>query len=94
LENQKQPIGSNHKLVSNEEKAKEEYINYLIREAVKPLPGWKIVVDAGNGAQSEVMPEVLKKLDLEVIEINTSIQANLLSRDSEVEGDFAELQKK
>lgn len=82
------------KQVIYEEKAKEEYINYLISKADLPFPNWKVVVDAGNGTQSEVMPYVLKNLGLEVIELNTSVQENFLSRDTEVEGDFKDLQKK
>jgi phosphomannomutase/phosphoglucomutase len=82
------------KMVVYEEKAKEEYINYLISKANRSYPKWKIVVDAGNGAQSDVAPYVLKYLGFDVIELNTSIQEDLLSRDTEVEGDFADLQEK
>lgn len=82
------------KLVIYEERAKEEYVNYLIGKAKKPYPKWKVVVDAGNGAQSDVAPYVLKYLGLDVVELNTSIQENFLSRDTEVEGDFLDLQEK
>lgn len=82
------------KMLVYEERAKEEYINYLISKANHSYPRWKIVVDAGNGAQSDVAPYVLKYLGFDVIELNTSIQEDLLSRDTEVEGDFADLQEK
>lgn len=82
------------KLIIYEERAKEEYINYLIEKAKRPYPKWKVVVDAGNGAQSDVAPYVLRYLGLDVVELNTSIQENFLSRDTEVEGDFADLQQK
>ncbi len=76
-----------------ESRARLSYVEYLLEHA-KTLPSWKIVVDPGNGAQSEVMPEVFKTLGLKVIEMNTDIQKTFLSRDTEVEGDFLDLQKK
>jgi len=75
-------------------RAKEEYINYLLDNSKKDkYPKWKVVVDAGNGAQSDVMPEVLRLCGLEVIENNCSIQEQFFSRDTEVEGDLVDLQK-
>lgn len=84
----------NQNEVHEETKANESYIGYLIANSVKPYPNWKVVVDPGNGAQSEVAPEALKILGLKVVSMNTDIQENFLSRDTEVEGDFADLQRK
>ena len=39
------------------------------------------------------MPEVLRLLGLDVVELNASVQGQFYSRDTEVEGDFEELQR-
>lgn len=80
--------------ITNEDRAKNSYQNYLLSMVKQKLPHWKVVVDPGNGAQSDVAPWVLTRLGLEVVEINSSIQENFLSRDTEVEGDFGDLQAK
>jgi phosphomannomutase/phosphoglucomutase len=76
-----------------ETRAKDSYIEYLLSKSTRPYPEWKVVVDPGNGAQSEVAPEVLQNLSLSVVPLNVSVQKNFLSRDTEVGGDFLELQK-
>jgi phosphomannomutase/phosphoglucomutase len=70
------------------------YKDYLVSKAVLPYPAWRVVVDPGNGAQSDAAPWVLRQLGLDVIELNASVQGEFYSRDTEVEGDFAELQEK
>ncbi|HSX48903.1 MAG TPA: hypothetical protein VLE44_01440 [Candidatus Saccharimonadales bacterium] len=80
--------------VRAETRANESYIEYLTSKAIRPYPKWRVVVDPGNGAQSEVAPQTLKILGLDVVDMNTDIQLNFLSRDTEVEGDFVELQKR
>lgn len=72
--------------------AVDDYKEHLFLKAEKPYPFWKVVVDPGNGAQSDVMPWVLRQLGLEVVEMNASVQAELMCRDSEVEGTFRKLQ--
>lgn len=74
--------------------AVDDYKEYLLLKANKPYPYWKIVVDPGNGAQSDVMPWVLRQFSFEVIEINASVQQDLLARDTEVKDDYKELQEK
>ncbi|OGM17869.1 hypothetical protein A2V61_00165 [Candidatus Woesebacteria bacterium RBG_19FT_COMBO_47_8] len=69
------------------------YKEYLVSKAKLPYPNWKVVVDPGNGAQSDVAPWVLRQLGLNVIELNASVQGVFYSRDTEVEGDFKELQE-
>jgi len=76
-----------------ESQAKTSYIEYILSKAKLPFTKMKVVIDAGNGAQSEVAPEILKRLGFEVIELNTNIQNEFMSRDTEVSGDFEELQK-
>jgi phosphomannomutase/phosphoglucomutase len=74
--------------------ATESYKDYLISKALLPFPNWKVVIDPGNGAQSDVMPWVLRQLGVSLIEQNTSVQENFLTRDTEVQGDYKELQDK
>lgn len=79
--------------IIQDDQAVQDYKEYLLLKAKKPYPFWKIIVDPGNGAQSDVMPWVLRQLRLEVIEINASLQQELLSRDTEVKDDYKELQE-
>lgn len=81
-------------LAVKENRAREAYQEYLLSLKKYDYPGWKVVVDPGNGAQSDVAPWVLKQMGLKVIEINASIQGEFYSRDTEVENDFKDLQEK
>jgi phosphomannomutase / phosphoglucomutase len=75
-------------------KAAEEYKEMLLRLADGPYPAWKVVVDPGDGAQSDVMPQVLSALGIRVHELNTTIQGDFFARDTENEEDFAPLKRK
>lgn len=75
-------------------KAKNNYIELLKNIADLPLPRLKIVIDTGNGAQSEVIPSVLKNFNMELILINSRIGDTFMSRDTETDGAFSELEKK
>lgn len=80
--------------IEEENRANEEYQEMLVRLADKPYPKWRLVIiDPGNGAQSDTMPQVLKRLELSVMEINATIQGEFIARDTETEGVLAELQK-
>ncbi len=70
------------------------YKEYLVGKARLPYPPWRVVVDPGNGAQSDVAPWVLRQLGVDVVELNASVQGEFYSRDTEVEGDFVGLQEK
>lgn len=76
-----------------ENQAKDSYIEYILSKAKTPFKKMKIVVDPGNGAQSEIAPKILNRLGQDVIELNTNIQETFLSRDTEVIGDFDELKQ-
>jgi len=80
--------------IHDENAANDEYVEYLIGKANLPYPMWKVVVDPGDGAQSDVMPAFLKRVGLEVVEMNSTIQGLFYSRDTEAKGDFADLQKR
>ncbi len=71
-----------------------DYISYILAKAEPTNRQLKIVVDAGNGAQSIIAPEILRKLGHNVITMYTNTNDTLLSRDTEVSGDFIELQKR
>ncbi|PJE67597.1 hypothetical protein COU95_01510 [Candidatus Shapirobacteria bacterium CG10_big_fil_rev_8_21_14_0_10_40_9] len=77
-----------------EEKAKIDYQEMLSKLANLPYPLWKVVLDTGNGVQTEVMFEVLQKLEIETVKINSDLNLAILTRDTETEGAFGELQKK
>lgn len=80
--------------VISEKKAKESYKEMLINLANKPFPAWRIIVDTGNGAQSEIMPWVFKKLNLKIIAINTEpTPEKFMARDTESREIFGEMAK-
>lgn len=66
-------------------RAKDLYENKLLNDAVKSLPKWKIAVDCANGAQSVVIPGVLKDLGSNVIEINCDIEDSFIARDTDTD---------
>lgn len=80
--------------VEVENRAPEEYRNLLIGLAQAKYPKWKIVADPGDGAQSDVMPTVLRGLGLDVIEVNSTLQGTFFARDTENEPDFESLKQK
>lgn len=80
--------------VHQEESAHEDYKERIVSLADKNLPKWKVVIDCGDGAQSDTMPQILKRVGFDVVEINATIQGEFFSRDTEVEGDMKELQEK
>lgn len=80
--------------IEEENRANESYQEMLINLADEPYPKWKLViVDPGNGTQSDTMPQVLSRLGLKVKEINATIQGEFIARDTETEGVLADLQK-
>lgn len=80
--------------VNKENRAIEEYEEMLVSIGTNKMPKLgKIIVDPGNGSQSDIMPRVLKRLGLNILEVNASIQQDFVSRDTEVEGVLKSLQK-
>lgn len=78
--------------VAQGKKAQKYYQEMLLNLADKPFPKWKIIVDCGNGAQAKFIPEVLKRLGLEVSSINNSVKEGFIARDTEIEDVFLDLQ--
>lgn len=76
--------------VSAEEDAKEEY-KELLRGLAVTYPKWRVVVDTGDGSQSDIIPIVLTNLGLDVVELHTTIQGEFFARDTENREDFEEI---
>ena len=79
--------------VKKDQSAIEEYEEMLVKLA-DPYPRWKVVLDPGNGAQSDLMPRLISRLGLKDITINDELQGEFISRDTETEGVIKELQQK
>ncbi len=69
------------------------YIEMLLSLIDHPLRKLKIVIDPGNGGQTEVIKTLLRELGVEFVAINGQIQEPLLSRDTEEDGAFSILQE-
>lgn len=62
---------------------------------VGPYPKWYVVLDLGNGCQSGIMPEVMRKLGMNVTVINDDPKPEkLIARDTEVKEAVDELSAK
>ena len=70
----------------------DNYLEMLIGLADSPLPKLKIAFDPGNGAQTNTIKTLLLELGQEVFAINDDIQKELISRDTEKDGSFSDLQ--
>lgn len=70
------------------------YREMLLKLATTLYPKWRVVVDPGNGAQTKMIPDVLRRLGLEVVLLNADLSASFIARDTEVEGSCQELSQK
>lgn len=78
--------------VTAEEKASRLYEKMLLDLSNGDFPDWKVVVDPGNGAQSIIIPRVLKNLGLKVKAINTEPTADrFMARDTESSEVFSQV---
>jgi len=77
--------------IHDENKANDEYKEMLVKIADAPYPKWRVVVDPGDGAQSDTMPQVLKRLGVDVIELHATIQGKFYARDTEHIPDMMDL---
>lgn len=79
--------------LSESEEAKKAYKEMLIELGDTPYPKWKVVLDLSNGTQKNIMPDVFKKLGIDVVVINDSLDPeDFLARDTETEGAVKKLQ--
>lgn len=72
---------------------KQDYVEYLT-ELSEDLPKLRIVVDPGNGSQTEAVVEILSRLGTRIIKLNSSLKRPMLARDTEKAEDFSTLCKK
>ncbi len=79
--------------IEEENRANESYEEMLVKMGSQ-YPRWKVIVDPGNGAQSDLMPRVLKRLGLTVVAINDELQGGFIARDTETQNVLVDLQKK
>lgn len=79
--------------VSKENQAGRVYRKLLLSLADSQFTGYKVVVDGSNSTQSEIMPSVLKKLGVEVVERFCDLRGGLKVRDTEAGNPFQDLQE-
>ncbi len=72
-------------LVVKESRAAELYEEMLTGLIKTKLPKWKVGLDCANGGQSVVMPALLRRLGLEVVEVNCDPQKPFIARDTDTD---------
>jgi len=82
---EKEKPGSCPVNVNIESRAQELYSEMLFDLAKGSYPSWKVGLDCANGSQSVVMPQLLKRLGLRVVEINCDPQKNFIARDTDTD---------
>jgi len=75
-----------------EDRARNLYSKMLSEMIKGPLPKWKVAVDCANGAQSIIIPALLKGFGLEVLEVNCDTEKKFIARDTDTD-DKAEVEE-
>ena len=75
-----------------EDRARNLYSKMLSEMIKGPLPKWKVAVDCANGAQSIIIPALLKGFGLEVLEVNCDTDKKFIARDTDTD-DKAEVEE-
>ena len=70
--------------ITGETRARELY-KQMLKAQAGSLKKLKVVVDCANGAQSVVIPALLRELGMDVIEVNCDISANFIGRDTDTD---------
>jgi phosphomannomutase len=70
------------------------YLENLLSHLEQPVKFNKIVLDTGNGGQTEVIKTLFREANIPFVAINDHLQEPLLSRDTESDGSFQELSEK
>lgn len=68
-----------------ESRAQELYSDMLFNIVQNTLPKWRVALDCANGSQSVVMPQLLRRLGLTVIEVNCDPQEPFIARDTDTD---------
>lgn len=71
--------------VNVDTRAQRGYSDMLFSLAKKKLPKWKVALDCANGAQSVVMPYLLERLGMEVVEVNCEPHKDFIARDTDTD---------
>lgn len=71
--------------VKNENRARDLYKELLLSLISKDLPKWKIGLDTANGAQSVLIPFLLRELGMEVVEVNCDLEEPFIARDTDAD---------
>ncbi len=80
-----QKLTSDEVETSEDNRARDLYSDLLTSEASLPYPKWKVVIDTANGAQSVVVPEILKGFGFEVVEVNCNVEDDFIARDTDTD---------
>jgi phosphomannomutase/phosphoglucomutase len=89
---EKEELPSLEAKTKEESRARDLYSKMLFEMIKNPLPKWKVAVDCANGSQSIVVPALLRKLDLEVVEVNCDTEKDFIARDTDTD-DKAEVEE-
>ena len=93
-EKERIPYHKSRRLLKKSTQAKKMYVEMMIGLAKSNFGNFKVVVDPGNGSQTEAIPAALKKLGVKVVEINADLKEKILTRDTETEDTFPELKRR
>jgi len=89
---EKEKLPSLEAKTKQESRARDLYSKMLFEMIRDPLPKWKVAVDCANGSQSIVVPALLRKLGLEVVEVNCDTEKDFIARDTDTD-DKAEVEE-
>ncbi len=78
--------------VKLENRARDLYHDLLLSLVTHKLPKWKVAVDTANGAQTVLIPNLLKELGMEVVFVNCDLEEPFIARDTDT-GDKAGIEK-
>lgn len=70
--------------IITETRAQELY-GVMLRQQAVGLRKFKVAVDCANGAQSVVMPRLLRELGMDVVEVNCEVTNNFIGRDTDTD---------
>jgi phosphomannomutase/phosphoglucomutase len=89
---EKEKLPSLEAKTKQESRARDLYSKMLFEMIRDPLPKWKVAVDCANGSQSIVVPALLRKLGLDVVEVNCDTEKDFIARDTDTD-DKAEVEE-
>ncbi|MBI3290387.1 hypothetical protein HYZ78_03250 [Candidatus Microgenomates bacterium] len=70
--------------IYQETRAQELY-KQMLKDQAGSLKKMKVVVDCANGAQSVVIPDLLRELGMDVVKVNCDPESNFIARDTDTD---------